>query len=289
MCVCVCVCALTEAGGIGCRVDLQSGAADDQICGQFVSFICGHHHVLVSHIQLQLWQVGHFLTWNTQQIYEGQSEPGLTHTPVCRWKCFILSSSSTPFSSSTSLACCLTLGSSSGSASAIPEWIRTTWQEKSYNQCQKPLHNIVPAWQVKGQTSQRFSDLVRVQSVVTFLAGYLVWISAAISTPVVPPPTTKTESAAWICTHTHSNELALCRSLIVCPVLIPVWQSHHTSGWRFDTTLPCWTCREMVHQSQCTGWGGSTGSPADHIFITLGNKDFRHQFHLWVHWAEGCG
>ena len=44
---------------------------------------------------------------------------------------------------------------------------------------------------------------VRGQSVVTFLSGYSVLISAAISTPVDPPPTTSTESAAWTCAHTH--------------------------------------------------------------------------------------
>lgn len=45
---------LTEAGGVGCRVDLQSGATDDQIGGQRFSFIRLHLGVLLGHIQLQL-------------------------------------------------------------------------------------------------------------------------------------------------------------------------------------------------------------------------------------------
>lgn len=57
--------ALTEAGGVGCRVDLESGAADDQVRGQPLSFICGDHRVLLGHVELQLRQVGHFVTYDT--------------------------------------------------------------------------------------------------------------------------------------------------------------------------------------------------------------------------------
>ena len=64
MCVraCVRVCVRTEAGLVGSTVDLQSGAADDQVCVQCVSFIGGDLRVPPGHVQLQVRQVRHLLT-----------------------------------------------------------------------------------------------------------------------------------------------------------------------------------------------------------------------------------
>lgn len=62
VCVLVCVCVGTESGGVRRSVDSASGAADDQIRAQCFSFIRRHHHVLLCDVQLQLRQVGHFLT-----------------------------------------------------------------------------------------------------------------------------------------------------------------------------------------------------------------------------------
>lgn len=118
-----------------------------------------------------------------------------------------------------------------------------------------------PAYEVRGHEGDTRPDMTA--TIVT--PHLLLWIFSPDFSSHFHSSWPASNHQNWVCSldlNTHTLLGMMWLSTGLGSVVVPARWSPRTTARRSGETPPCWTSLEMPHQSQYTGWGGCTGSPA---------------------------